>query len=289
MDVSKEEQQRQEFRAILFELAANQEMFQDTHTCLKMYRRLEKLYYSPDKEKHFRHFYSDIFTVLTQIQQDPSRGDINILGQNLSLIRAGYKAEVYDEQGIPIDISDSIRKLYDHVSLDIARILYSDAGDRETSGKDAISKIQAQIKQINMEVEKAATAQQEVEEEIVKQQKEYIAILGIFAAVVLAFTGGIAFSTSVLENINSVSSYRIIVMALIIGLVLINVFFGLFYYVDRLVNGKETGKIKPLWISNLIIVILLAGTIFAWYFGCVERRDSRIDTNIQIYRTVEGE
>ena len=36
-------------------------------------------------------------------------------------------------------------------------------------------------------------------------QKEYIAILGIFAAVVLAFTGGIAFTTSVLQNIHMVS------------------------------------------------------------------------------------
>ena len=42
-----------------------------------------------------------------------------------------------------------------------------------------------------------------------KQQREYISILGIFAAVVLAFTGGIAFSTSVLKNINTVSVYRI--------------------------------------------------------------------------------
>lgn len=49
----------------------------------------------------YRHFYSDIFTVLTQIQQAPNQdqGDINILGQNLSLIRADTirKTEMINE------------------------------------------------------------------------------------------------------------------------------------------------------------------------------------------------
>lgn len=277
MDLSKEQRQRKEFCDILFELATKQEMFQDASTRSAMYKRLEELYYSSDKEESFRHFYSDIFTVLTQIQHDPQLGDINILGQNLSVIRAGYKVKNRDEHGNKIDISDSIRKLYDHVSLDIARILYSNAGDRETSGEVAISKIQSQIKQINTDVQKARAAQEVVEKEIEKQQKEYITILGIFAAVVLAFTGGIAFSTSVLENINTVSSYRIIVVVLMIGLVLINVLFGLFYYVDRLVNGKENKKLKPLWISNIVIGILLAATVIAWYFGYIERRNDRIN------------
>lgn len=277
MDLLKEQRQRKEFRDILFELAAKQEMLQDAYTRSAMYKRLEALYYAPKKEEGFRHFYSDIFTVLTRIQQDSGRGDINILGQNLSMIRAGYNPQNQDPEGNVIDIGDNIRKLYDHVSLDIARILYSDAGDRKTSGEASVSEIQSQIKQINVEVEKAVTAQRAVEEELGKQQREYIAILGIFAAVVLAFTGGIAFSTSVLNNINAVSPYRILVIALVIGLVLVNILFGLFYYVDRLANGKENEKLKPLRISNLVILILLAGAVFAWYSGLVEMRDARIN------------
>lgn len=245
MDFIKEQRQRKEFRDILFELAVKQEMLQDAYTRSAMYKRLEALYYAPKKEEGFRHFYSDIFTVLTQIQQDSGRGDINILGQNLSMIRAGYNPQNQDSEGNVIDIGDNIRKLYDHVSLDIARISYSDAGDRKTSGEESVSEIQSQIKQMNLEVEKAVTAQRAVEQELGKQQREYIAILGIFAAVVLAFTGGIAFSTSV--------------------------------YVDRLANGKENEKLKPLRISNLVILILLAGAVFAWYSGLVEMRDARIN------------
>lgn len=257
MDLTKEQSQRKEFCDILFELAKNQEMLKDKATRHEMYKRLEGLYYSPIKENRYRHFYSDIFTVLTQIQQAPNQdqGDINILGQNLSLIRAGYNPQNRDDQGNIIDISDSIQKLYDHVSLDIARILYSDAGDRKTAGETAIVDVQSQLNQIRTEIDKAKIAQNNVETELGKQQREYISILGIFAAVVLAFTGGIAFSTSVLKNINTVSVYRITAVSLIIGLVLINVLFSLFYYVDRLVNGlQENGKkLKPLLFSNVIL------------------------------------
>ena len=101
MDLTKEQAQREEFCKILFELAKNQEMLQDKSTRHAMYKRLEALYYSPNKEDRYRHFYSDIFTVLTQIQQAPNQnqGDINILGQNLSLIRAGYNPQNRDEHG----------------------------------------------------------------------------------------------------------------------------------------------------------------------------------------------
>lgn len=291
MDLSKEQVQRKEFCDILFELAKNQELLQDKSTRHTMYKRLEALYYSPNKDERFRHFYSDIFTVLTQIQQDSSLGDINILGQNLSVIRAGYNPQNRDGEGNIIDIGDSIQKLYDHVSLDIARILYSDAGDRKTSGEEAIIDVQSQIKQIQTEVDKAKVAQKNVENELGKQQKEYIAILGIFAAVVLAFTGGIAFSTSVLNNINAISLYRIIVVSLIIGLVLINILFGLFFYVDRLVNGlnSDEKKLKPLVISNAIIIILLAITVSAWSFGWIEKRDIRINEANTITKTTEIE
>ena len=49
----------------------------------------------------------------------------------------------------------------------------------------------------------AAQSQQESKNNQAKMQSEYITILGIFASIVLAFTGGMTFSTSVLENISS--------------------------------------------------------------------------------------
>lgn len=149
--------------------------------------------------------------------------------------------------------------------------------------------MQSQLNQIKTEIDKAKMAQNNVEAELGKQQREYIAILGIFAAIVLAFTGSIVFSTSVLKGINTVSVYRIIMISLIIGLVLINVLFGLFYYVDRLVNGlqKNRKKLKPLLFSNVILCVLLSITIIAWYYGWVEKRDTRIKENTKTEQMIE--
>lgn len=219
----------------------------------------------------------------------------NILGQNLGQIRKGYQQKSYANRGEPIDVSDSIKKLYDHVSLDIARMSCSDADELRISGEEAIQNIknkvnivsenikhieesQKNIGQDQKIIEEAqkniAQNQKDMENKINDQQKEYITILGIFASVVLAFTAGIAFSTSVLNNIAQSSIYRTILITLMIGLVLANILFGLFFYINRIVN-KET-KIYPLLLSNIIFVLLIMFTILAWNCGLVEGRNERI-------------
>lgn len=285
MDLSKETQQRKEFCDILFDLAKSQDYLQDAYNRSNMYKRLEALYDAEPPEKKFRHFYTDIFSVLTQIQQNSDLGDINILGQNLDVIRNGYKPQNKTADGKrTIDVSDAIKKLYDHVNLDIARITYSDAADRRISGESSLENLQSQINLLQNELQKAQNIKNDyeitekkivdVEAKLDNSQKEYITILGIFAAVVLAFTGGIAFSTSVLNNIAQASVYRTIIVSLIVGLVLINVLFGLFYYINALVNRDK--KLLPLIISNIVIIALVIGTIIAWNFGWVENRDERI-------------
>lgn len=273
MDLSRESEQRSTFRNLLFLLAKKQDLLQDKQERIRIYKQLEDLYHPPGREERFRHFYSDIFSVLTSLQQDASLGDINILGQNLDIIRKGYQPQ--EKNGEEINISDNINKLYDHVSLDIARITYSDAGDRRISGAETIETMQAQIHTIKSEIEKTSQYQQETESKISNQQKEYIAILGIFAAVVLAFTGGITFSTSVLNNISGASIYRLIIISLIIGLILLNILFALFFYINNLVNRDKT--IKPILISNAVIIGLLCLTVLFWYIGFVESRDAKIN------------
>ena len=286
MDLKKELEQRKEFRDILNELAKSQIELQDAHYRSDMYKRLESLYDAETPDKRFRHFYSDIFSILTAIQQNPDLGDINILGQNLALIRSGYqpKNKAPDGKRI-IDIGSAIKKLYDHVSLDIARLSYSDGADRQVSGEAALENLQSQINLLQKELPKAQSIKgiyddtkqdlDKVQNELANSKKEYIAILGIFSSVVLTFTGGIAFSTSVLNNIAQASIYRTVFISLIIGLVLVNVLFGLFYYINSLVNKKK--KIIPLIVSNIVIIALLITTGLAWHCGWVENRNKRIE------------
>ena len=274
MDTSKEEVQRNKFRDILFELASNQELLKDKSVRAKMYSRLEALYWPEKSEKPFRHFYSDIFSVLTAIRKNTDLGDINVLGQNLSMIREKYTPGInLDSTGKKIDISDSIRKLYDHVSLDIARITYSEEGDRKTSGEAAILDVQSRINVIEPKIEEAMNVQNTLSEELGKQQREYIAILGIFASIVLTFIGGIVFSTSVLQNIGAVSVYRLAAIDLLIGMVLSNMLYGLFYYVNHLIYNNKKISATLIILANCLMLLMLALVFASWLFGVVERRN----------------
>ena len=289
---AKEEMKRKEFRDILIELSKNQDFLKSATCRSNMYRRLEALYDAEPTEEGFRHYYSDIFAILVEVKSNPDLGDINILGQNLDALKRKYKVKNKAADGKRlIDVSGSIRKLYDHVNLDIARIAYSDATDKRAYGESTLKNLQGEIpkaKEIQEDYENTEKKISEVESKLESSQREYIAILGIFAAVVLAFTGGIAFSTSVLNNVAKASIYRTVTVSLIIGLVLINVLFGLFYYINLLVNKNK--RLLPLIVSNVVIFILLLGTIVAWNCGMVEKRAKRITTQVEnIHITIDGD
>lgn len=285
MDVVKEEQQRNEFRELLAYLSKSQEVLQSEPERSRIFKRLETLYHTVDPKDTFRHYYSDIFSVLSSIQQGDLPGSIDVLGQNLMEIRKDYRPANYDSNNKLIDISDNIRKLYDHVSLDIARMGYTDTADRRLIQEDTIENIQSQINSIQKEVKEAAKIKQEIneanqqiekfEDRMKDTQKEYIAILGIFAAIVIAFTSGVAFSASVFENMYQSSIYRVVLVTLLIGLVFINIIYGLFYYIDRVVREKSNRRLAPLILINVILVILIALTVGAWLFGVVEKRNMR--------------
>lgn len=290
LDFTQEERQRDEFRNILFDLAKSPFSLKDKSDRSKMYKRLENLYYSPYEENRYRHFYSDIFIVLTSIQQGDRPGAIDILGQNLAEIRRDYQPINRDENDNLIDIRDALKKLYDHVSLDIARITYSDAADRRVEQAESIAQIKMEVAAAQ---DKVSQAQKDLDSQIntiqlavQDSQKNSITILGIFASIVLAFTGGIAFSTSVLENMHLVSAYRAIIVSLIIGLVLVNVLYGLFYYISKLIKNKDNQRLLPLFIANAILLILIVLTVIAWKNGYIEERNQAIN-EVSIVETVK--
>ena len=93
-------------------------------------------------------------------------------------------------------------------------------------------------------------------------QKDYVAILGIFAAIVMSFSGGIAFSTSVLEHMTTAPFYKIIITVMCIGLVLYNILFALFHYIAKITDKNQKKSWLILIIGNacffipLIIIII---------------------------------
>lgn len=291
MDIVKENQIREAFRLVLLDLAKSQDLLRSQSEEDKFYQRFESIYFAESENEAFRHFYSDIFSVLAMIQSDEQLGSIDILGQNLAKLRADYPAKPVNADSNQGGVAANIKKLYDHVSLDIARMRYSDAGDHKLSQEESIRSLASQVNDLQRDMEIAreletrlkVTTQNidSVKEKLHSAQKEYIAILGVFAAIVLAFTGSIVFSTSVLANMHNSSVYRIILVTALIGLVLVNILYGLFYYIDRLVMGKNDKRMRPLVIANAVLILIMLATSVAWYHGAVEERNAKIESKTE--------
>lgn len=96
-------------------------------------------------------------------------------------------------------------------------------------------------------------------------EKEYISILGIFAAIVLAFVGGITFSSSVLQNINSVSIYRLLMVAILLAFILMNVIWLLLRFIAQ-INDKDI-KIYKIGTFNAICATMAGMVVLAWVFN----------------------
>ena len=308
MNLKKEEEKRQEFVDILLYLANISPTKATKEDRAKIYRRLENLYYNEEDGTLFRHFYSDIFIVMTQMKDNHQAGDSDRLLRNLEIIRKGYHPQNPAQNGKIIDISSSLRKLYDHVNLDRARIDYSEGLDVDYSGEDSVIGLKNQIKDINDQTtknlndtnnkileyeskyqksQKALVETQDdinkVKKEVESTQKKYITVLGIFSTLVLAFTSGIAFSTSVFQNMHLASSYRVVVVCLLIAFALINPFFILVFYLRDVwgKNAKKETEIKFVVVFNAIIIISIILTTIFWGFGLVEKRNAAVEKELE--------
>ena len=148
-----------------------------------------------------------------------------------------------DNNEVSEDCKKMIVKIYDHFQLALHQIenvnnIFAD------SIEEAKENLQKQIKGV---------------------EKEYISILGIFAAIVLAFVGGITFSTSVLQNISAVSVFRLLLVVDFLAFVLINVIYILVKFIFT-INEKNAKlfNIKALNIACLVIAIII---VISWMFN----------------------
>ncbi len=277
MNAECEQNKRETLNNILIELSKSQDILKDAKNKDIYFKKLESVYYSCDEE-NFRHYYSDIFSTLTLIDGDSSIGSLDILAQNIQVIKDAYIPRNYDESKNLIDISKEILKLYDHTNLDIARINYTkemtDKTKSElTNNKLSLKSIEDDFKEAKSDLTELAhettknfqNIAKEVQDKQAGMQKEYITILGIFAAIVLAFTGGTVFSSSVLENINKPSIYRITLIALIIGFVLFNLICLLIDFVYQ-INGKNERKKWFIVFVNCVFIIGIVGVCLAYAF-----------------------
>ena len=194
--------------------------------------------YVKTKDKMTRILYSEISNHLFNL--DPEQRVIFLTNVERLLIYA------LGNDSINPDAANIIVKIYDHTQL-----------------------VNYQIESMNnIFAQRIADAKVDLHKEIKGVEKEYITILGIFAAIILAFVGSFTFSTSVLNNIASVGVIELSVVALVIGIVLFNLIAYLIDFlkeindkVDYDAKGKKTvgpyRRIVNIVLIGLIVAILI--------------------------------
>lgn len=176
-----------------------------------------------------------------------SRGTFSTNVENLLLYVLDEKNSVKE------DPRKIVIKIYDHVQLATHQIENA-SNIFNNSILDAKSKLHDEIKGI---------------------EREYITILGIFASIVLAFVGGITFTTSVLQNIDKASIFRLILTVDVIGAVLVNVIYLLISFIlkinDREKEGKEKeGNSRFIKTANWILFGIAVLVLVGWFIDILE-------------------
>ena len=218
---------RHELRMLLLDLSRN-----DSETEISNYVDRLRRIYSDD----FRHFYSDIFGIITTIKNN-EENRLDLLTLNIGRIFEFVEKNSNDE-----DFFLKIKKLYDHINLDISRFNYTEKLVSELNGQSL--SIKDEMMNLTQKTE--------------KMQREYVTILGIFAAIILAFVSGLVFSTSVLTNVDKLPLCNLIFVMILIALFIFNLLNLLLSFI-RQINGIDlsngSGSIKCL---NCVLILMLA-------------------------------
>lgn len=268
-----ESRERQENLEIIIKEMALSSMDDDalSETALK----LKELY-----SHNFRHSYSAFYPIIIDISSDDNEYSSEYLCNNITRMREIVEEDYFTNEERTRKYSGlyfPLMKLADHINLEIGRY------NQITVHEKKLSDIE---KQNNVLQETLTNTREQLtlmSEKVQNAQREYIAILGIFAAIVLAVTGSFSFTAAAFQSINDVSIYRIAFVVLIIGLILVNINISLFYHIDRIVRGKANTIVAPLLISNITIIVLLLATILAWKFDWLKVQTNEPTQTTQEY------
>ena len=166
-----EKNYREYFRTTLYQLAKDQTILSDKEKFKIIVHFLDIIY----KVGDFRHYYSDIYSIITSIDKDPSKGNLEILSQNITYIKDHLDDKLCE------NTKNSIRKLYDHANLDIARINYIKAlQDRNLSREQEIISLQNKL---NTKHEELSGSFEKMENDIKDLYANILTLMGIFVAV----------------------------------------------------------------------------------------------------------
>lgn len=230
----------------------------------------------------FRHSYSGFFPLILEISRSEDLYNLDYLSNNLESIRQYLEHDFVSGEKEFNGLYDQLNKLCDHLNLEIGRWSYYAQNEHK------IEDMESKILVLNGDMGKATVELEAASRRAASIQTELIAVLSIFAAIVVAFSGGFTFLGSVMTSINEAEYYEaVILVAIICGLVIFNTIFLMMYLVGKITDRniyakcitenctceKKCGGIRKIqkrlpyvFYFDLTCILGIIIDCFVWYF-----------------------
>lgn len=187
----------------------------------------------------FRHSYSGFFPIIMKIFREDNQYNIEFLSNNLETLRTFVEVDFISGKKEFEVLYTHFEKLCDHLNLEIARWNYYSKNEQKIKDMESISNALKE-NMLNAEKELRAASKQAA-----SIQTELIAVLSIFAAIVVTFSGGFTFLGSVMTSVNGAEYYEAVALAAIIcGMVIFNTIFLLMYMVGKITDRNIYASCK---------------------------------------------
>lgn len=147
-----------------------------------------------------------------------------------------YNVNLYKNQDC--DINHKLVKILDYVLLEIPRANKFDILQEQINRSDILSRNIRNAQRSSSE--KMSSHEQKIE----KMQGDFISILSIFSAVIIAFFGGMSVLDSIFSSIDKISKYRLIFMTAFIGFIMFNLIYMLLHSISKITKNRISVDIE---------------------------------------------
>lgn len=180
---------------------------------------------------HFRHNYSEFFPFIVELSKDTSGYSLDYLSNNLEALRALVELDYVNGEKEFSGLYMPLSKLSDHINLEIGRYSYYSTSEEKVKDLEKRNAtLQSELKTATQELNDAKATVSSV-------QTELIAVLSIFAAIVLTFSGSMSLLGNAFASITTAPGLKVVFFVLLSGFVVCNIIFLMMYIV-----GKITGR-----------------------------------------------
>lgn len=197
-------------------------------------------------DRGYRQRYSEILGMLEDIapneedvyeQDDECEDSLEVISSNLMALRE-YLREHTSEYGELTYYG--VFKLSDHVDIEIHRLrdrknLYHELSGTDDNLVDLYSKatdLEKKLKKANKSIDNAQRNSERL-------QMQMVAILGIFAAIVMAFSGGLDILGGAISISGESDLFKIVFVVLLCGIILFNIFAFLMHMILAVINSSN--------------------------------------------------